>query len=286
MTSRVNAPIAAITGANGYVGSLVAESLSEKGFRIRRLVRRPELGTDDRFYEITECCSSEALAGVDVLVHCAYDFSVTSRADVWRNNVYGTRALLNLAASNAVRRTIVVSSMSAYAGTRQIYGRAKLASETDAFARGMCAIRPGLIYGPGWGGMAGTLRNLTSLPVVPLLGRSSHQYTLHQDDLQRAIAALAQAETVPTRPLGLAHPAPISFELLLRTIAQSDSGRRGRFLPLPWQPAYWAIRSAELAKISLPIRADSLLGLVRPAPFVPNLDDLERLGIEFRPFSL
>ncbi len=190
------------------------------------------------------------------------------------------------AASNAVRRTIVVSSMSAYAGTRQIYGRAKLASETDAFARGMCAIRPGLIYGPGWGGMAGTLRRLTSLPVVPLLGRNSHQYTLHEDDLKRAVATLAQADTVPTCPLGLAHPVPITFEVLLRTISQSDSGRRGHFLPLPWLPAYWAIRSAEYAKITLPIRADSLLGLLRPASSVPNLDDLEQLGIEFRPFSL
>ena len=286
MTPRAQAPVAAITGANGYVGSLVGQSLSDIGFRIRRLVRRPEPGTDDRLYDIAEGCSSEALAGVDVLVHCAYDFSVTSRTAIWRSNVYGTRALLDLATSSSVRRTIVVSSMSAYAGTRQIYGRAKLASETDAFARGMCAIRPGLIYGPGWGGMAGTLRQLTSLPVVPLLGRNSHQYTLHEEDLQRAIAALVQADQVPTRPLGLAHPLPISFESLLREISQSDSERRAHFFPLPWLPAYWAIRSAEYAKIRLPIRADSLLGLVRPAPFVPNVDDLERLGIEFRPFSL
>jgi nucleoside-diphosphate-sugar epimerase len=286
VTPQADMPIAAITGANGYVGSLVGKSLSDVGFRIRRLVRRPEPGTDDRLYDIAEGCSSEALAGVDVLVHCAYDFSVTSRTAIWRSNVYGTRALLDLATSSSVRRTIVVSSMSAYAGTRQIYGRAKLASETDAFARGMCAIRPGLIYGPGWGGMAGTLRQLTSLPVVPLLGRNSHQYTLHEEDLQRAIAALVQADRVPTRPLGLAHPLPISFESLLRKISQSDSERRAHFLPLPWQPAYWAIRSAEYAKISLPIRADSLLGLVRPAPFVPNLDDLELLGIEFRPFTL
>ena len=286
MTARKEAPIAAITGANGYVGSLVAETLATKGFQIRRLIRRPEPGTNDQSYDIAEGCSADALRGVDVLVHCAYDFTATSRSDVWDRNVYGTRRLLDLAVANSVRRTIVVSSMSAYAGTRQIYGRAKLASETDAFARGMCAIRPGLIYGPGWGGMVGTLRKLTTLPIVPLVGRNSNQFTLHEDDLRTAVTTLAIADEVPGRPLGLANPAAVPFEALLRGIARVASDRNPRFLPLPWSPLYWAIRAAEVASVSLPIRADSLLGLVRPAPSVPNLSDTERLGIRFRPFTL
>ena len=139
--------IAAVTGANGYVGSVIADALAGAGFLIRRLVRRPRPETTDRHYEIRAGCSPEALSRVDVLVHCAYDFSVTSRADVWEANVFGTRTLLDLAVSSGVRRTIFVSSMSAYPGTRQIYGRVKLASESDAFARKMCVIRPGLIYG-------------------------------------------------------------------------------------------------------------------------------------------
>jgi nucleoside-diphosphate-sugar epimerase len=286
MTVGGQGPIAAITGANGYVGSIVADSLSAEGFQIRRLVRRPELDTNDRSYDIVEGCSPEALREVDVLVHCAYDFSATKRSDVWDRNVYGTRRLLDEAVSHSVRRTIIVSSMSAYAGTRQIYGRAKLASETDAYARGMCAIRPGLIYGPGWGGMGGTLRKLTRLPIVPLVGRHSHQFTLHEDDLRTAVAALATADAVPSVPLGLANPEPVPFSSLLRGIARADADRNPRFLPLPWSPLYWAIRVAEAASVGLPIRADSLLGLVRPAPSVPNLGDMEKLGVSFRPFSL
>ena len=286
MTTHREDPIAAITGANGYVGSLVADSLSAEGFQIRRLVRRPEPGTNDQAYDIVGGCSPEALRGVDVLIHCAYDFTATSRSDVWDRNVYGTRRLLDLAVSNSVRRTIIVSSMSAYAGTKQIYGRAKLASETDAFARGMCAIRPGLIYGPGWGGMVGTLRKLTALPIVPLVGRDSYQFTLHEEDLRTAVAALASADVVPSRPLGLANPQAVPFKALLQGIAQAGADRSPHFLPLPWSPLYWAVRVAEVASLSLPIRADSLLGLVRPAPSVPNLGDTEGLGIRFRPFTL
>ena len=286
MSIHNDRPIAAITGCNGYVGSIVAAGLASAGFDIRRLVRRPEPGSSDQQYDIVGCCSASALSGVDVLIHCAYDLLATSRSEVWKTNVYGTRALLDLAVSCEVRRTILVSSMSAYSGTRQIYGRAKLASETDAFARGMCAVRPGLVYGPGWGGMIGTLRKLTSLPVIPLVGRRSHQFTLHEDDLSRAFIALAMAEEVPSRPLGLAHPEPVPFELVLRAIIRADSGRSPRFLPIPWSPLYWAIRAVELTSVSLPIRADSLLGLVRPASFVPNVENLHRLGVEFRPFSL
>jgi nucleoside-diphosphate-sugar epimerase len=256
------------------------------GFEIRPLLRRPQPETTDHFYDLEAGCAPDALKGVDVLVHCAYDFSVTSRSDVWDANVFGTRSLLDLAAANGVRRTIFVSSMSAYPGTRQIYGRVKLASESDAFARGMCAIRPGLIYGPGWGGIAGVLRKLTSLPIVPLVGRHAHQFTLHEDDLRSAIAVLAQAEKLPGRPFGLAHPAPVPFEELLRTIARASAGKDPQFIPLPWPPVYWAIRAAERTPLRLPVRADSLLGLVRSPPSVPNVEDLHDLGIELRPFSL
>jgi len=285
VTLRIEGPIAAVTGANGYVGSIVTDGLATAGFQIRRLIRHPQSGRDDHFYDIAECCSPAALDGADVLIHCAYDLSVTSRLAIWDTNVFGTRSLLDLAASSGVRRTIVVSSMSAYSGTRQIYGRAKLASETDAFAREMCVVRPGLVYGPKSGGMAGTLRKLTSLPIVPLVGRHAHQFTLHEDDLQKAIIALARADVVPRRPLGLAHPEPISFEFLLRAIATGGANRNLRFLPIPWQPLYWAMRVVERTSMNLPVRADSLLGLVRSAPAVPNLDDVRDLGIEFRRFG-
>jgi nucleoside-diphosphate-sugar epimerase len=286
MTDRSATPLAAITGANGYLGSMVAESLAGAGFGIRRLVRRPEPERGDRAYDIVGGCDPDTLQGVDVLVHCAYDFSVTSRSAIWETNVYGSRQLLDLAQASRVRRTIVISSMSAYPGTRQLYGRAKLATETDAFARRMCVVRPGLVYGPGWGGMAGTLRKLTSLPVTPLVGRSTHQFTLHEDDLRAAITTLATADTVPGVPIGLANPEPVPFETLLSAIAQADTGRAPRFVPMPWQPLYWAIRAAEHAPVELPIRADSFLGLVRPAPFVPHPEVLEQLGIAVRPLSL
>jgi nucleoside-diphosphate-sugar epimerase len=282
----VERPVAAVTGANGYLGSIVCNGMDEAGFDIRRLIRNPESGSGDRAYDIAAGCSPDALNGVDLLVHCAYDLAATSRSEVWSTNVYGTRRLLDLALSSHVRRTIVISSMSAYRGTGQIYGRAKLATETDALARNMCVVRPGLVYGAGWGGMAGTLRKLVGLPLIPLVARNAHQFTLHEDDFRKAIVLLAGAQSVPARPIGLAYPEPMQFEALLRAFARVDSKVEPRFVSVPWRPLYVALRAAELASVPLPVRADSLLGLVRPAPSVPNTDDVEELGIGIRPFEL
>jgi nucleoside-diphosphate-sugar epimerase len=230
--------------------------------------------------------SSDALDEVDVLLHCAYDMSLTSRADIWQSNVFGTVALFDRAVSRGIRRTIVLSSMSAYPGTRQLYGRAKLATELAAGARGLCVVRPGLVYGAGGGGMAGTLRRLAALPVLPDFGPRARQFTVTEHDFAGAVLALARAEHVPAFPVGIAHPDPVPFTELLTTFAASIGKPPPRFVVAPPMVVYAALRTAELLSVKLPVRADSLLGLLRPAPNVPYLEVLDQLGVELQPFSL
>jgi nucleoside-diphosphate-sugar epimerase len=150
------------------LGSRICTTLSERGWRVVGLARSPSPeSTTSVQYDIAAPID-EALRGLlrsaDVLVHAAYDFSVTSQADIWRVNVQGTRNLLHEARRANVRRIVVLSSMSAYEGTAQLYGRAKLAIEKDALAAGGCAIRPGVVIGSNPGGMAGALRKLALLP--------------------------------------------------------------------------------------------------------------------------
>jgi len=279
-------PVVAITGAGGYLGSVLVGAFGAAGYAVRRLVRAPAAGSSDRFFDLRTAETAGALDGVDVLVHCAYDMTLTRRADIWQVNVFGTVALLDQAVSAGVPRSLVVSSMSAYKGTRQLYGRSKLAVEVAARARGMCVVRPGLVYGSSWGGMAGTLRRLTALPVLPDFGRAARQFTVLQDDFASAMVALAGADSVPTVPVGIAHPEAVGFAQLLSAFA-ADAGRPGpHFVPVPPMAAYGALRALEVLRVGLPVRADSLLGLARPAPEVPNSDVLARLGVAVRPFSL
>ncbi len=277
-------PLVAITGANGYLGSLLVTAFEAAGFSVRRLVRNPRPATDDRRFDLGGLNATDILEGVDVLVHCAYDMTLTKREQIWQTNVFGSTSLFDMALP-CVKRTIAVSSMSAYAGTGQLYGRAKLDMEKAALSRGMVVVRPGLVYGPGSGGMAGTLRRLASLPVLPDFGPDANQFTVHQEDLAAAVVALALAETPALVPIGIAHPDPVRFKTLLTHLAADNGSNRGpRFVPTPPMAAYTALRLAELLPVGLPVRADSLLGLVRPAPGVPNVTAIESLGVTLRPF--
>ncbi len=280
-------PVVAITGASGYLGSVLVAAFGSAGYTVRRLVRSPAPGSSDRLFDLSSVGSpSDSFDGVDLLVHCAYDMALTRRADIWQSNVIGTVSLFDQAVSSGVRRIIAVSSMSAYRGTRQLYGRAKLAIEAVARARGLCVVRPGLVYGAESGGMAGTLRRLAALPVLPDFGPGVHQFTVSQHDFATAMVALANADHLPDLPVGIAHPEPVPFTELLTTFAATMGKPRPRFVPTPPRAVYGALRATELLPFKLPVRADSLLGLVRPAHQVPNLEVLDRLGVVLQPFAL
>jgi nucleoside-diphosphate-sugar epimerase len=280
-----SAPVAAVTGARGYVGGIVSKALAEAGFDVIGLVRRPAASSGDRPYDLRAKPDANLLDGVDNLVHCAYDLTVTSEADIWAVNVLGTRQLLEAAAASGIRRTILVSSMSAYPGTDQLYGRAKLETERVAFDLGMTVVRLGLVYGPGWGGMAGSLKKMAEFPVVPIVGMKSYQYTVHEEDLADAFVMLARASKLPDIPLGLANPEPVPFRMLMERIAAAAGRPRFRSMPLPWRPLYAALWLGERTPLKLPFRADSLLGLIRPAPDVSGTEAVCDLGIRFRPFT-
>ena len=284
MTDERN--IAAITGARGYLGSMIGRSLAAAGWDPVSLVRSP--GPADgaaRAFDLAATWTDDLLVGVGVLVHCAYDLTLTRPSDIARVNIGGTRRLLRAAVDADVPRVIVLSSMSAYEGTTQTYGRAKLAIEGATLQVGGCVLRPGLVYGDHPGGMVGALRRLVRYPVVPVPAGTARQFTVHEDDLVSVVAALAAATTVPTHAIGVADPDGIAFRDLLAALAAQE-GTATRFVPVPWQPLYWGLRVLERLPMRLPFRADSLIGLVRPAPGVPGIEEVAALGVHPRAFNV
>jgi nucleoside-diphosphate-sugar epimerase len=282
------APVVAVTGANGYLGSQICQTLESGGWQAIRLTRSPNQSRGQAFsYDLAMPITvqvREALQSVDVLIHAAYDLSLTSSADIWRVNVAGTRRLLEEARAAEVGRIIVLSSMSAFAGTTQLYGRAKLDIEAITTEFGGCAVRPGLVHSEQAGGMVRALRKLTILPIVPVIIGGSGVYTVRERDLLKVIALLASATTLEPGTISVAHPSRVTLVDLLRAFA-AQQDRRCRFVPVPWQPVYWLLRGGELSRLHLPFRADSLLGLVRTAPGLIGEDRLARLGVTLHPFA-
>lgn len=281
-------PVAVLTGASGYLGSQICQALESSGWQTIRLVRTPQEGHGQALkYDLAMPVTAQvtdALQSADSLIHAAYDLSLTSSADIWRVNVEGTRRLLKAAAEADVGRIIVLSSMSAFAGTTQLYGRAKLDIEAMTAEFGGCAVRPGLVCGEGAGGMAGALRKLTALPIVPVIAGGAGVYTVSQQDLMRVIALLAAATALEPGTISVAHPSRVTLIDLLRAFA-AEEDRRPRFVPVPWQAVYWLLRGGEFLRLRLPFRADSLLGLIHTAPGLVGGERLARLGITVQAFT-
>ena len=285
----IQAPVAAVTGTTGYLGSQICETLESRGWQTIRLVRSPgkshgQVLSYDLATPIT-AEAKEALRSAQALIHAAYDLSLTSSADIWRVNVEGTRSLLKAAKEAAVARIIVLSSMSAFEGTSQLYGRAKLDIEAMTIEFGGCAVRPGLVYSERAGGMAGAMRKLTTLPIVPVIAGGAGVYTVWEEDLMRAIAQLASATALEPGTISVAYPTRVTLIDLLRTFAAQEN-RQCRFVPVPWQLVYWLLRSGEFMRLRLPFRADSLLGLIHTAPSLVGGDQLARLGVTLRAFTV
>jgi nucleoside-diphosphate-sugar epimerase len=250
-----------LTGASGFVGSRIANELRKEA-----AVR--ELGRHSQYrFALGKPLDRAVLQGVDVLVHCAWDFTPKSWAEVKRVDVEGSLALFDAARDAGVGRIIYISSMSAFEDTKSNYGRAKLAIEKQASKHHpeVVIVRPGLVYDRQSGGIVGAMRSVMGkLPLVPLIGGGQKFYMCHAEDLAKAVRELSTGP-VPNHPVMAAEPVPRTFKQILTTMAAAD-GRKPAFLPVPHQVAYAGLRAAEALRVPLKLRSDSIIGLINNDP--------------------
>jgi len=277
--------VVGITGASGYLGGALNASLRSSGVDVvqyRRSVPTADDQENVRHFELGQRPDPGTFDGVTCLVHTAWDLRETNPRRSWECNVEGSKHLLSAALDDGVQRFIFVSSMSAYFGTRQNYGIAKLAVERAVLEAQQLVVRPGLVYGGTPGGMALTLSKLARLPVIPVF-RNARLFTAHIDDVVGALEKLVRRHDVPSGVLGLANETPTTFPLLMRALA-SEVGSKASTVPVPWHPLLLSLQVAEKIGVALPVRSDSLLGLVRGPQFVPEPGVAAELGLSFRPF--
>jgi nucleoside-diphosphate-sugar epimerase len=279
--------ICAITGSNGYVGGCLKNHFTARGWEILELTRQPKPGTRRVAFQLGAEISPASLAGVDALVHCAYDFKPLRRDEIRAVNVDGSRKLFQAANAAGVGKVICISSISAYDGCRSLYGKAKLEIEKIALEQGALVIRPGLVYGSGPGGMFGKLAaQVRQSSVIPMIGDGSQiQFLVHNEDLSAFIERCAGGEIkIVPGILTAANEQPWAFKQLLLEIARA-LGKKLKFIPLPWRLVWTGLKSAELCGLELNFRSDSLVSLMHQNP-KPDFSANAEAGLTCRPFEI
>ncbi|MHB8613217.1 MAG: NAD-dependent epimerase/dehydratase family protein [Candidatus Dormibacteraceae bacterium] len=277
----------AITGARGFVGAMLARRFEQAGWTVTRLSHSTS-GAGTVPFELGDEVQPEIFRSrqITALIHCAYDFKPISRAKIHSVNVEGTRKLLAAATSGDVERTAVLSSISAFEGSRSEYGRAKLEIEAAAAAAGALVVRSGLVWAdwpPSGGGMFGSLARSAGARLVPLIDGSHPQYLIHEQDLFELLRRYCAGELQnPGKPVVAAAPRPWAMRELLAELARRQ-GTRPRFLPVPWQPVWAGLRLAELVHLPVPYRSDSVVSLVYQDR-EPDFESLTALGVIPRDF--
>ncbi len=214
-----------VTGASGFLGSHIAEQLSQAGHTVRALVRRTSnrkfLDTLPRVELATGSVEEpgpveEAVKGVDAIVHSAGLVKAKSEADFVATNVDGTRNLANAARKHApgLRRFVQISSLEAAgpskdgAGVRidqdapvTRYGNSKLAADRLlAEMKGALPItilRPGGIYGPRDQEILEAFKSV-SRGVLPITGDGKTRYSLVYGPDCAALVVKALEAEVPS----------------------------------------------------------------------------------------
>jgi len=110
-----------VTGATGFLGSHVARVLGDQGADLRLLMRSTSnlrnlegLKAETATGDLRDAGSLEkAMSGCDTVFHVAADYRLWVRdpEEMYRSNVDGTRAILEAARKNGVRRVVYTSSV-------------------------------------------------------------------------------------------------------------------------------------------------------------------------------
>jgi UDP-glucose 4-epimerase len=247
----------ALTGATGFIGQHVLRELPKRGYRLRVLLRRPTavptwsasavIGDLTRLQNM-----SEALAGVDAVIHSAGLAQAMSGVPEDDYRVVNTEATIGLARAArraGAKRFVFLSSIRAQCGPTadtvlteaveprptDAYGKSKLAAE-----RGLAeldidwvSLRAMLVYGPGVSGnMAQLIRFARSPFPLPVGSFRARRSLLAVENLLAAIEAVLAAPGTLRRPFIAADPQALTVAEMI-TAMRHGLGRRPNVFPLP-----------------------------------------------------
>ena len=149
----------ALTGATGFVGRHILQSLLDEGHKVRVLIRTPsKFSLEHKNIDIVEgdlsCLKSlkSLCREAQIVIHCAALTKSLKTEHMFEVNREGTKNLVKIAEAQKVNRFLMISSLAAREPHISNYAKSKYDGETALRVRkpdiGWDIIRPPAVYGP------------------------------------------------------------------------------------------------------------------------------------------
>ncbi len=232
-----------VTGASGFIGGRLVERLvRHHGADVRALVRNPSSAArlarfpiDFQMGDVTKSADlDKAMAGRDLVFHCAYGTSGSQKHRAWVNRT-GTERVLEAAHRAGSPRVVYLSTLMVYGRTgdgdldetapRKRFGNAYSDSKLEAekialqYSRSgrvpVSVLQPTAVYGP-YGGVwtAAPLQTLKTGRMILIDGGSGLANAVYVDDLVSAMLLAAVKDAAVGEAFLISGPEAVSWREL------------------------------------------------------------------------
>ena len=245
-----------VTGASGFIGRRLADSLRTAGHTVIEASRQAEPSATTVNADFTRDVEPAAwlpkLIGIDAVINAVGILREHGAQTFERIHVSAPQALFAACAAAGVRRVVQISALGADRGTSGYFRSKRLADEYLAqLPLDWTIVQPSLVFGVG-GTSARLFAMLASLPIVALPGAGRQQVQpIHIDDLVLAIAAIVQRHDFAHRRVALVGPEALTLREFLARLGHVIGMPRPRFLPIPLSLMHAGAAVAQVSPRSL-----------------------------------
>jgi nucleoside-diphosphate-sugar epimerase len=293
---RLDGHFVFVTGAAGFVGAHLCRQLTQRGARVRGLVRSPakaaerlapmpvELHVGDVRDEMV---LRRAMQGCDAVVHLAA-IAIERRGQTYEDvNAGGTERMLAAMHATGVRRLVHMSQNFASSSSPYRFLRSKGLAEEAVRASGTdwTVLSPSVIFGRE-DEFVNVLARLVRLSpfVYPLPGGGAARFQpVSVDDVARAIAIGMEDENTIRRAYALGGPAQLTLRQMVERVLVAMDAKR-LLVPVPTALLRPLIALAQRLLPHPPVTTE-LLDLLAIDNVVPGNALRDAFGIVPTPFA-
>ena len=262
-----------ITGANGFLGKIVAKKLTDNGHKITAIV----LPEEDTTYLAT-LKNVNVIRGnlnnienikhhadkIDIIIHLAALLNSSDRELNMKINYEATKNIADLAEKNNIKKVIFTSSMTATSKNPNAYGESKKLAEEYLSKKTFrtIIIRPTLLYGKGGAAFMKLVGMLNMLPaIVPIIGKgNSIKQPIYVHDAAEIIKRAAETDFKENKIYQIGGPEQIEFKKYGKKILEAQ-GKNKIFVHAPRSIVWLMLGFAEKLLKNLPVTREAILEL-------------------------